>query len=161
APAEVPAGSDFEVSWTGPDNRGDFITIVPAGAPEGTWDGYEYTSAGSPVTLRAPEQPGEYEVRYATGAEYSTLARTTVTVTAVSGSRTAPRSVVAGADVEVSWTGPDNSGDFITIVEAGAEEGSWGNYAYTAEGNPVTLQVPDVAGEYEVRYVTGSDYITL
>ena len=35
APASVPAGSDFEVKWEGPDNKGDFITIVAADAEKG------------------------------------------------------------------------------------------------------------------------------
>jgi len=161
APAEVPAGSLFEVAWTGPDNSGDYITVVPAGAPEGTWEEYEYTAHGNPAVMRAPGEPGRYEVRYATGAENRTLARATVTVTAVSATVSAPRSVPAGAEVEVAWTGPDNPGDFITIVPAGAEEGTWETYAYTTEGDPVHLRLSDRPGEYEVRYVAGVDYSTL
>src|SRR5687768_11206770 len=35
-PGEVEAGAEFDVSWTGPDDQGDYIAIVPAGATEWT-----------------------------------------------------------------------------------------------------------------------------
>ena len=161
APAEVLAGSDVSVEWQGPDNRGDYVTIVPAGAPEGTWQSYAYTSEGNPVAVRAPGQAGAYEVGYVTGAESSTLARAPLTVVAASASVSAPASVVSGGTVEITWQGPDNSGDFVTIVPAGAEEGTWSNYAYTNEGNPVHVTAPEEVGAFEVRYVAGVDYATL
>jgi hypothetical protein len=37
APDSVDAGAAFDVSWTGPDHKRDFITIVPAGTPEGQY----------------------------------------------------------------------------------------------------------------------------
>lgn len=161
APAEVPAGADFEVAWTGPDNDGDYVTIVPADAPEGTYQTYAYTANGDPVTLRAPGAPGQYEVRYVTGGESVTLARAPVTVVAVSATVSAPRSAPAGAEIEVTWEGPDNPGDFITVVEPGTPEGGWGNYEYTSMGSPVTLLLPEEPGEYEVRYVAGTGDATL
>ncbi|HKY48815.1 MAG TPA: hypothetical protein VJQ79_12620, partial [Acidimicrobiia bacterium] len=38
--SEVQAGTEFEVTWTGPDNEDDYITIVPAGADDGTFHNY-------------------------------------------------------------------------------------------------------------------------
>jgi Ca-activated chloride channel family protein len=64
APGEVLAGSTFEVQWTGPDGNQDYITIVKKGAPAGAYLHYVYTRKGLTVTLRAPEEVGEYEVRY-------------------------------------------------------------------------------------------------
>ena len=64
APDAVAAGADVEVAWSGPDNRLDFVTLVPAGTPEGEYGGYVYTRRGSPLTLRAPDEAGEYELRY-------------------------------------------------------------------------------------------------
>ena len=66
APAQVSAGSTVPVGWSGPDNSGDYITIVPAGAPDGQYLGYVYSSAGNPVNLRTPNFPGDYELRYVT-----------------------------------------------------------------------------------------------
>ncbi len=65
APAVVTVGSTFEVTWTGPDGPQDYITIVPAGSPEGTYLSYAYTASGSPVTITAPDSPGSYEIWYA------------------------------------------------------------------------------------------------
>jgi Ca-activated chloride channel family protein len=53
------------VTWTGPDGPGDYVTVVPAGSPEGTYLFYAYTANGSPATLTAPETPGNYEIWYA------------------------------------------------------------------------------------------------
>lgn len=65
APDQVAAGADFEVKWTGPDGPSDYITIVPAGSPEGTYTDYAYTASGSPITLTAPTTAGAYEIWYA------------------------------------------------------------------------------------------------
>ena len=160
-PAEVPAGSEFAVDWTGPDNDRDYLTIVPEGAREGSYEDYAYTRVGSPVTLTAPIDPGAYEIRYVTGGEGNTLASAPVTVTAVSASLEAPASVGAGERFEVAWEGPDNARDYVTIVEAGAREGTYRRYQYTRDGSPVTLAAPDEPGAYEVRYVTGEGGRTL
>jgi Ca-activated chloride channel homolog len=154
-PPEIPAGSEFSVAWTGPDNDRDYLTIVEAGAREGSYRSYQYTRDGSPVTLSAPAEPGPYEVRYVTGREGNTLVSVPVTVTAVSANLAPPASVGAGERFEVTWEGPDNPRDYVTIVEAGAREGAYRSYQYTRDGSPVTLTAPDEPGAYEVRYVTG------
>src|SRR5262245_50042922 len=41
APPEIDAGSTFQVSWTGPDNKGDYVTIVPAGAADAVFTSYK------------------------------------------------------------------------------------------------------------------------
>ncbi len=80
APPVVAAGAGFTVEWTGPDHRRDYITIVTAGAPEGEYGEYARTTEGNPLSLRAPEAPGRYELRYNTGQSNRTLARQPVTV---------------------------------------------------------------------------------
>jgi Ca-activated chloride channel homolog len=64
APAEVAAGAEFEVSWTGPDAPNDYLTIVPVGAGDGEYGDYRYTREGATLRLTAPDAPGDYEVRY-------------------------------------------------------------------------------------------------
>ncbi|CAM2063717.1 VWA domain-containing protein [Sulfidibacter corallicola] len=160
-PATVPAGSRFDVNWTGPGNQRDFITIVAADAPERKYGKYVRTKKGNPLELPAPDEPGDYEVRYLTGQKYFTLASAPVKVTPVSATVTAPSSVAAGKTFEISWTGPDNPRDFVTIVEAGAKERTYGSYVYTRKGSTFTMTAPEVAGDYEVRYLTGGRYYTL
>jgi Ca-activated chloride channel family protein len=161
APPSVGAGADFQVTWEGPDNRGDFVTIVEAGAAEGEYGNYTYTREGSPLSVRAPDEAGAYELRYLTGQTRATLASIPIAVDEATAVVEGPPSVVAGADFPVSWEGPDNRGDYITIVEAGAAEGQYGNYTYTREGAPLSLRAPDEAGAYELRYLTGQTRTTL
>jgi Ca-activated chloride channel homolog len=52
------------VSWTGPNNRGDWLTIVPPGAVPASYASYVDAIRGSPKALTAPAAPGRYEVRY-------------------------------------------------------------------------------------------------
>jgi Ca-activated chloride channel family protein len=80
APAEVAAGAAFEVTWTGPDGPTDYITIVPAGSPEGTYLSYAYTSSGSPARLTAPSEPGAYEIWYASDRVDGTFATRPIVV---------------------------------------------------------------------------------
>jgi hypothetical protein len=159
----VAAGAKFKVSWTGPNNPRDYVTLVKAGAAEKTYERYEYTSKGGTLELTAPDVPGSYELRYATGKEYLTLARAAVTVGAITGALSAPAQAVAGEIFKVSWKGPDNSRNFITIVPAAAREGEYSaSYFYTTpQNNPGNLVAPLAAGDYELRYSTAEKYLTL
>jgi len=80
APKGVTAGSVFKVAWTGPNNSGDFITIVKADAAEKTYINYAYTKDGNPAKLRALDEPGAYELRYIMGQSRATLARAPILV---------------------------------------------------------------------------------
>jgi hypothetical protein len=161
APAQVAAGSFFEVMWQGPNNPRDFITLVKAGTPAKQYDRYEYASKGSPLKLRAPDQPGDYEVRYLTAQTYATLAATKLSVTAISATLQAATEATAGEAFAVKWQGPNNPHDYITVVAKGAKEGDTGNYTYTARGNPLNVLAPLTPGEYELRYSTAQSHATL
>ena len=161
APPAIGAGAAIEISWIGPDNQNDFITIVPANAKEGTYGDYTYTRKGTPLEVRAPDEPGSYELRYVSAQSNVTLAVLPITVTAVSATLGAPPLANAGAGVEVSWTGPDNQNDFVTVVVTGEKEGKHGNYTYTRKGNPLVVRMPETPGSYELRYVTGQSKQTL
>ncbi|HXG26777.1 MAG TPA: hypothetical protein VNL94_08000 [Candidatus Binatia bacterium] len=158
-PDEVGAGTIFEVSWTGPNGPGDYVTIVKSGATRWTNEDYFYTTEGNPGTLQAPIEDGAYELWYVLGADDTIGARAPITVLPVVVSLTAPETAVANGDFEVAWTGPDGAGDFITIVEAGAPEAAYLDYCYTRDGPTCTLTAPDATGAYEVRYVTGQNKV--
>jgi hypothetical protein len=161
APPTAAAGSKIKITWQGPNNPRDFVTIVKAGTADKQYAAYEYTSKGSTLDMRAPEAAGEYEVRYLTAQTYATLATAKMTVTAVSASVKAPASAVAGSSVAINWQGPNNERDYVTIVKKGAREGEYATYEYTARGNPVKVLAPIEPGDYEVRYSTGQSYATL
>ncbi len=51
----------------------------------------------------------------------------------------APQRVTAGAAISVGWKGPDNRGDFVTIVRPDAAQEATGNYRETREGPWATM----------------------
>jgi Mg-chelatase subunit ChlD len=163
APSEVDAGAVFEVRWSGPDNKQDFIAIVAAGAPEGSYEkGYQYTQKGSPLKLTAPDAAGNYEIRYLMGqSPYRTLGSRTLTVKGTAAAIEAPDQVAAGAPITFTWQGPDNAQDFITVVPATATDKEYDKYVYTKSGSPAELLAPETAGKFELRYLTGQSYAVL
>ena len=157
ADAAVEAGASFEVGWTGPNAKGDYVTIVAAGATKWTNEPYFYTNTGTPGKLTAPSQDGAYELWYVSGTDSSVLFRRPITVTPFQGALLGPETVVANTRFEVAWNGPDGPGDYVTIVKAGATRWTNEDYFYTNTGSPGTLTAPLEAGAYELWYVIGSD----
>ncbi|MEM7355232.1 MAG: VWA domain-containing protein, partial [Acidobacteriota bacterium] len=161
APQEIAAGDMFEVHWSGDADPQDFVTLVERDMAEGGYGPYHYAKE---TTLRfvAPDDPGTYEIRFLSKeTSYPTLARRTITVTPVSASLQGPSSVESGGTIEIGWEGPGHDRDFVTVVEVGTPEQKYGPYRYTKTGNPVKITVPEKAGAYEARYLTGQKYYTL
>ncbi|MHA1552828.1 MAG: hypothetical protein ACTSU0_00275 [Alphaproteobacteria bacterium] len=65
----------FRVAWTGPRTAGDLIAVIPQGADPASALDSQPVGAGSPVSLTAPEAPGEYEIVYIDSANGAVLAR--------------------------------------------------------------------------------------
>ena len=149
----APAGSEFPITWEGPNYQGDYITIVPPEAADKEYLKYTYTSSGNPLKLQAPPEPGEYEVRYILGQTKKALARANITLTPISATVAATGPVSAGTKFKVTWEGPDYRGDFIAVALEGSTDKDYINYTYTSSGNPLDLKAPDDPGEYEVRYI--------
>ncbi|MCC5989205.1 MAG: VWA domain-containing protein [Pararhodobacter sp.] len=171
APAEIDASARFTVEWEGPVNRGDYVVIVEAGAPDGNRGHSRHARSGvsddgSPVQLLAPDTLGRHEVRYVMGQSGRTLASHEVTLAPVGASVSAPEEIGASESFTVEWSGPVNRGDYIVIVEAGAPEGNRGHSRHARsgvsdDGSPVQITAPDALGLYEVRYVVGQSGRTL
>ncbi|MCB1843751.1 MAG: hypothetical protein KDI09_12375, partial [Halioglobus sp.] len=67
-PDVVVAGARFIAQWQGPNNSGDLLRVRDAsGADTGSYS-YPGNHPGE-LTLRAPEQPGRYQVVYLTGGQ--------------------------------------------------------------------------------------------
>jgi hypothetical protein len=158
-PAQAPAGAEIEVTWTGPNYNGDYIAVGKVNPKDGIALTYKTVRNGNPVKLLAPLEPGNYVIRYllGDGNEPVAGAEQPIVVSAVSATVTPPATVAAGVPMSVQWTGPDNPGDFLTIVKAGAPERTWGRDARTANGNPSKFTSPDSPGEWEVRYLAGGN----
>jgi hypothetical protein len=158
APAQVDAGANFEVTFSGPDTTGDFISIDSGGASDRDYGPYVYTKQGSPAKMRAPDEAGAYQVRYHLGQSYRVVASRPLTVGKTAATLEAPANVPAGSEITVVWAGPNGTGDFISVDKAGADAKDYGPYAYTKDGSSVVIRVPEEAGDYAIRYHMGQTY---
>lgn len=161
APEQVIAGATLHVKWTGPNNQGDYITIVTPEANAQTYGNYTETRMGHDLELTAPTKAGAYEIRYVTLRSKTILARAPITVTPATATLAAAAEVVLGTTVSVIWTGPNNPHDYVTIVSKTTPDGRYGNYTETAKGTPLNLVVPSEAGDAELRYMTGQGALVL
>ena len=105
-PKTAGAGSQIQVKWTGPNNPGDYVTVVKKGAPVGEYTTYFSTQAGNPGQLLMPLTPGEYELRYSSEKDSPnpTLASAPITLTAPQYRLTAPATAKPGSSIQVKWT---------------------------------------------------------
>jgi Ca-activated chloride channel family protein len=159
AAAEVAAGAQFDVSWTGPNGVGDYVTIVKLGATQWTDEDYFNCSGGSPQQLAAPTEPGDYELWIVAGESKEILTRRPIKVLAFVGTLDAPASVEANHEFDVAWTGPEGPGDYVTIVKLGATQWTDEDYFNASGDSPQKLLSPVEAGAYEIWYVTGADRV--
>jgi Ca-activated chloride channel family protein len=155
APETANVAAEFKVSWQGPNNSGDYISIALPEGEGSAYTAYTYTEEGTPLQLLAPSDPGRYEVRYILGQDNKILAKTPITIASVKASVQPPASVPAGASFQVDWLGPSAEGDYITVASSQSEADQYDNYAYTQDGNPAKLRAPAEPGRYETRYILG------
>jgi len=160
-PASAIAGSAVNVKWTGPNNGSDRIYVVKAGAPEHTPTDLSVPVGDNPARVTVPDVPGAYEFRYVTAQSHTTLARAPVTVTGTTATIKGPGTATAGTYFSVSWTGPGNDYDYITVSPKGSTEDRWANSSAVNHQSPTPLRAPLVAGAYELRYHTGQTHATL
>ena len=161
APQSAVEGSVIEVSWTGPDNQNDYITVVPAGADDATYTNYTRTNKGTPLTLRMPEESGDYEIRYVENKDKKVLASQAIIIEPAGATLQGPESAIEGSEISVTWEGPDNPSDYITVVPVGSESGAYTNYTRSNKGSPLTLRMPEEAGDFELWYVLNQSKKTI
>ncbi len=155
APAEVTAGDLVPVKFSG-KGKGDALTFVKVEMPvEEYGDFWGRPNDEGETVLTAPLEAGNYEIRQIAGGGIL-LAKQAVRIVASRATLDAPATVIAGSTILIKWTGPRGRGAWITIVEPGASESSYGAYQTTAEGtSPLELAAPGEPGEYEIRFVIG------
>ncbi|EIC20114.1 vWA domain-containing protein [Thiorhodovibrio frisius] len=154
APASTPAGSTLSVGWNGPNADRNYIAIAKPDAPAETEETYEYCEKGSPLALRVPAVPGDYELRFILRSDVKAIiARQPLTVTAQTATLDAPASAPAGSSIEVNWTGPNVNRDYITVARVEQPAGDEETYEYCDKGSPMILKMPDEPGDYELRYI--------
>ena len=160
APATVPIGKAFEVTWKGPGQKGDYIDIVPKAYSEFSGElSYAYVETGNPASIRAPGKAGDYKLRYVLEAPdgRKLLTEVPLTVVEAQASLAFPPTVMAGTMLDINWTGPAAAGDYIDLVPAGYADVS-GELAYfyvesSSDGETASIKTAGDAGDYLVRYV--------
>jgi len=155
-PAEIGPGEEFSVSWTGPDEEQDFLSIAAAGEDDSAYRSFALTADGNPSLLSAPRSPGEFELRYVRASDGEVLARQQLSVVALEISLMVPPVVEAGTRFEVEWTGTAGEGDFLAVASPGSGAKKHFDWTYANLGSPVTLAAPFEPGRYVVRYVSGA-----
>jgi len=157
APARGMAGTTIQAGFTGTGGGDTFIGIVKKGATADSWIAGAYERPeGQQVSLRLPSEPGPYEVRFVleSNGTYKVLASTPIHVEPAVGSVSAPDRAKRGSEVTIAFTGPKGDGDFIAIAPVGAAPEAFTEYQYASpDRSSVTIEAPDEAGAYEVRYV--------
>ncbi|MCI2392869.1 hypothetical protein MN186_00005, partial [Aliiroseovarius sp. N1F302] len=87
-------------------------------------EGYIRVDDATAGHLTAPATTGLYELRYVLNEGRRTLASVPVEVVEAEVTLTGPEQVATGAAFDFSWQGTINARDFVTIVPAGADEGT-------------------------------------
>ena len=157
APAGVGIGETFKMGWRGPGGRMDYIDIVERGEEEtGDELSYVYVKEGPILELTAPGTPGSYDLRYIldTSDGPEVIRTVPIEIEDVGIELSFKPEVSLAEQFSVAWKGPGARLDYIDIVPRGHEKlkGEL-SYAYLRDGNPVEMQLPAQAGEYDLRYV--------
>ncbi|MCW8879838.1 MAG: VWA domain-containing protein [Kangiellaceae bacterium] len=155
AAASITAGSEFEVEWSGPKNKFDVLGVFKANSKDRLTYTYIFRDEDeSPAKVKAPEQPGEYEVRYFTNGK-NTLAKQAITIVPALASVKAPGKIVAGSAFDVEWSGPKNKFDVVAVFKPNAR--NYLSHTYIFRDNdesPARVTAPEQPGDYELRYYT-------
>lgn len=160
APPKVSVGQEFRIEWKGPDSGGDYIDIVPEGYTEVSGEiAYFYVDHGNPATIEAPGEAGSYQIRYVLEGPDGrrVLASIPLDVSDAAVSLAFPPTIGAGRMIDIHWTGPASSGDYLDLVpEAHTEPSGETAYFYVAnspDGETASIQAPGDAGRYNIRYI--------
>ncbi|MEO0619385.1 MAG: hypothetical protein AAFZ01_08890 [Pseudomonadota bacterium] len=155
--APVMAGYRFKTSWTGRARGRGWIAISKVGARVGDYLSLTSAGAQAEVTVRAPSEPGTYELRFLARDRRVILARQRIDVNAAKVRLVALEFVDPSDELNVWWSGPGDREDSLTLAPAGAEDANVLARQSIGKGNPLTMKAPSEPGTYEMRYVNGSD----
>ncbi|MDE9450940.1 VWA domain-containing protein [Aliiroseovarius sp. Z3] len=154
AQTEAVAGSQVDVTWDGPDNKNDYISVASADQPPNKYVAYAYTQRGNPASVKMPLEPGTYDLRYiAHGNPAKVLATREITIVAAQVALDAADTAEAGATIDVTWEGPDNKNDYVSVAAPDQPVNKYTSYAYTSRGNPSKIKLPLEPGTYQLRYI--------
>ena len=156
APDEVYANSYVLIDWQGPGYSSDFISLAKPDVDRHNMESLEYTGSGNPAKLLAPPQAGEYELRYVVdGSDGMIIHRRKIMVKAIHADVSFENHVAAASTIKVTWEGPNDKDDYLSIAKVGSDADSYLIYVYTRDNQANTLEIPapTIPGTYEIRYM--------
>jgi uncharacterized protein (TIGR03437 family) len=143
----------------------DYITVVPAGSPDDTWDEYYKTQGNKngSMTFINVIDPGVYEARYHINNNDAVVAarvRFTVAFPATTVSTDAAN-YAAGAAVTVTYsTAAAYSSDYVTIVPANTPDADYDEWHYTSGKSGSQKFTTNLApGVYEARFLPNDGHL--
>ena len=153
--------SDIEVSWSGPADRGDYVTFAPVGSKDSAYLDYavvgkkEKIADKGVVTLQTPAAAGPVELRYVSPIRKSSvLARVVLQVADAEASIEAPDSAATGSKIKITTRGPVGKRHWVGFAPKGSDIRTYLKYERpTATVSEMELQTPSEPGDYELRYV--------
>jgi hypothetical protein len=177
SPTTAAAGTSVTVAWSGmcaPTTR-DWIGLFAPGTTNTTYVAWRYTtgtvSGSVPLTIPATLAPGTYELRLFSNGGYTTLAVTSITVTAgctgPASLGASPTSVPAGSSVTGTWSNlcTPTTRDWIGIFAPGAANNAYVAWRYTTGAGsgsvPLTVPATLAPGTYELRLYANNGYTRL
>ncbi len=155
SPATI--GSKLEVRYDGPGEQYDLVVINRPGDDDQAKaiNSASITSGRNPVQVVMPDEPGEYQLRYYSRSAKAVIGRAPVSVVDVETTLEAPQRAQMGSPIDIAWTGPGNSYERIELHPSGAADDAKALAGATVLGSsPVRMNLPEVSGEHELRYVT-------
>ncbi len=159
-PDRIRAGDEMTISWTGTIHERDYITIVPADAPDDAYADYFRVGSNSQGKLGAPEATGVYEIRYVLEGTNGVMARQVVEVLAADAPMddgaglVVPATATPGQTITVTWSGGSDSADQrVTLARADQADFTWITVESAIGRNSLKMTLPDEPGTYEVRYL--------
>ena len=145
----VEASYPFTVSFEGPSGR---ISLHPEGGDQYSSLDTALSLSGSPASLLAPSEAGNYELRYIASTGNCVLASMNLTVLPIQANLSAPMQVEAGFAFPIEFSGPQG---IIAVFTTEMENGAYSDlsYYFTKWDKTPALTAPTQAGNYEIRYL--------
>jgi Ca-activated chloride channel family protein len=106
-------------------------------------------------------KPGAAEIRYMSGQGAKVLAQRALAIVPATIRISAPTAATVGSAVSIEWSGPNNPGDYLTIVPKTSKAGTSVRRLPTTRSSPARLDVPQEAGPCEIRYMSGQGNLVL
>ena len=156
-PRSVPSNAAFEVQLQGEIEQRDQIHIIDADGKRLQRVYVANLKQSNVATMTAPFEPADYLVIYIADGERT--ASHPFTVTPVSATIEPPPPQDMNASFDVTFSGPNNTGDTIEIRDNAGKSVSGRGYVGNSKDGVMSLRAPAAPGGYSIVYITAHNVI--